>query len=432
VTTSSAPSTAPAHASAHTAAGTPPAGRSTAPSAAGHSPAPRRTASTGPAVLMILGSCTSLQFGAALAAQLFPALGSWGVTCLRLGIAAIILLVVVRPAVRGWTGGQWRAVIGFGLALGAMNGSFYAAIERIPLGTAVAIEFLGPLALSAILSRRAADLACVVLALAGIGMFGLESLTGTGALDPVGVLFALIAAVFWSFYVLASAHVGRTVPGQGGLAIALAVGALALLPLGAGGVTIAFARPSLLLLALGTALLASVIPYTLELAALRRLPRHVFGILLSLEPAIATLAGLLLLAQVPSVFGLIAVVLVVAASAGTTFTARRAQRRAAAGADAADGAQGAHGADGARGAHETGAAVEPGVGPSAADRETSPSGDEVLDEYPAVLSVQAIAEPEAVTGEFSVLAADEGDDPGCGGADCGHAGRGDAEHSDGS
>ncbi|MFE5775004.1 DMT family transporter [Brachybacterium sp. NPDC056505] len=374
MTSSSAPSTAAAQ----------PGAASTAPAQ------PSPASPVAPAVLMILGSCTSLQFGAALAAQLFPALGSWGVTCLRLGIAAIVLLVLVRPAVRGWNGGQWRAVLAFGLALGAMNGSFYAAIERIPLGTAVAIEFLGPLVLSAILSRRVADLACVVLALAGIGMFGLESLAGAGALDPIGVLFALIAAVFWGFYVLASAHVGRHVPGQGGLAVALAIGALALLPLGAGGALTAVTRPGLLLLAVATALLASVIPYTLELAALRRLPRHVFGILLSLEPAIATIAGLVLLAQVPTVYGLLAVVLVVAASAGTTITARRAQSR---GADDADRAEGR-------------------PAPSDGELETLP-----VDEYPAALSVQAIAEPEAVTGQFPVLDPQEREADDVGGPD---------------
>jgi inner membrane transporter RhtA len=339
---------------------------------------PTRSAPLGPAVLMILGSCTSLQFGAALAAHLFPALGSWGTTTVRLGIAALVLLVLVRPAAHRWTRAQWRSVLGFGLAMGAMNGFFYAAIERIPLGTAVAFEFLGPLVLSAILSRRAADLMCVVLALMGIGLFGAESLAGFSGLDPLGVLFALIAAVFWGTYVLASARVGRDVPGQGGLAVAVGIGALAVAPLGAGGVVTAVAHPSLLLLGTATALLASVLPYTLELAALRRLPRNVFGILLSLEPAIATIAGAVLLSQVPSAYGIGAVVLVVAASAGTTLTAQRAARReraAAAGQDEAD-----EDAREPQGAGSVGSAQDP--------------------EGPAVLAVQSVAEPEAVTGEF--------------------------------
>lgn len=279
-----------------------------------------------PAVAMILGSCVSLQFGAALAAQLFPALGSWGVTALRLGLAGIVLLLLVRPAVHRWHRSQWSAVLLFGLSLGAMNGSFYASISRIPLGTAVAIEFLGPLVLSAILSRRLADLACVALALAGVSLFGVESSLGLSALDPIGVMWALAAGVFWACYVLASAHVGTKVPGQGGLAVSVAIGALLLMPLGAHGVIGALEEPRLLLLALGTALLASVIPYTLELSALRRLPRHVFSILLSLEPAIAMLAGLVLLAQPISAFGLAAVAFVIAASIGTTLAERRRQR----------------------------------------------------------------------------------------------------------
>ena len=279
-----------------------------------------------PAVAMILGSCISLQFGAALAAQLFPALGSWGVTTLRLGIAGIVLLLLVRPAVHLWRASQWKAVILFGLSLGAMNGSFYASIARIPLGTAVAIEFLGPLVLSAVLSRKLADLGCVALALVGISLFGVESSMGLSDLDPIGVLWALAAGVFWACYVLASAHVGKEVPGQGGLAVAVMLGALLLLPLGAHGVVGAVQSPHLLLLALGTALLASVIPYSLELAALRRLPRHVFSILLSLEPAIAMLAGLLLLAQPISGFGIAAVAFVIAASIGTTLNERRLQR----------------------------------------------------------------------------------------------------------
>ncbi|GAB2548584.1 DMT family transporter [Brachybacterium huguangmaarense] len=279
-------------------------------------------------IAMIIGSCVSLQFGAALASQLFPALGSWGVTTLRLGLAAVVLLLVVRPAVHRWDRVQWRSVILFGLALGAMNGSFYAALSRIPLGTAVAIEFLGPLVLSAVLSRRAADLACVAVALAGVSLFGVESLAGITSLDPLGVVLALVAGLFWACYVLTSARVGETVPGHGGLAVAVGVGALALLPVGAGGVARAVVEPHLLLLAIGCALLASVIPYALELSALRRLPRHVFGILLSLEPAIAAVAGLLLLGQPMTVLGVIAIALVVAASVGTTLTARAAARRA--------------------------------------------------------------------------------------------------------
>ncbi|GAB4096054.1 DMT family transporter [Brachybacterium horti] len=273
-------------------------------------------------VLFILGSCTSLQFGAALATRLFPELGSWGTTALRLGIAAVVLLVIVRPKLHRFTREQWIAVLLFGGAIGGMNGAFYVSIARIPLGTAVAIEFLGPLAVSAVLSTRRTDLLWVVLALGGVSLFGLESATGDTALDGIGVLFALIAAVFWGLYVLASARVGRLVPGQDGLAVAMAVGALVVLPLGAPGAVAGLTDLHLLSLGIGTALLASVLPYTLELAALRRLPRHVFGILLSLEPVIALIAGVLLIGQGATPLRIAAGLLVVGASVGITLTAR--------------------------------------------------------------------------------------------------------------
>lgn len=273
-------------------------------------------------VLFILGSCISLQFGAALATQLFPELGAWGTTTLRLGIAALVLMLIVRPKLHRFTKEQWIAVLLFGGAIGAMNGAFYASIARIPLGTAVAIEFLGPLAVAAILSTRRTDLLWVVLALAGVSLFGIESLTGSAALDGIGVLFALIAAVFWGLYILASARVGRLVPGQDGLAVAMVIGTLVVLPLGAPGALTGLLDMRLLALAAATAVLASVLPYTLELAALRRLPRHVFGILLSLEPVIALLAGVLLIGQHATPLRIAAAVLVVGASVGITLTAR--------------------------------------------------------------------------------------------------------------
>ncbi|MEE1651006.1 EamA family transporter [Brachybacterium sp. J144] len=275
-------------------------------------------------VLFILGSCFSLQFGAALATQLFPAIGSFGTTTLRLGLAAIVLLVIVRPRPLRLNRSQWWSILAFGVVIGGMNGSFYAAIERIPLGTAVAIEFLGPLVVAAALSTRRMDYLWVLLAVGGVGLFGLESLLGAADLDPIGVLFALVAAVFWGLYVLTSAKVGQTVPGQDGLALGLAIGALTVLPLGAPGALTGLLDLRLLALAVGTAVLASVLPYTLELAALRRLPRHVFGILLSLEPVIALAAGLLLLGQQATPLRIAAALLVVAASAGVTVTGRAA------------------------------------------------------------------------------------------------------------
>ena len=202
------------------------------------------SAGRGPAVALVLGSCVSLQVGAACAARLFPVAGSTGTTLLRLGLAALALLVAVRPRAHRWDARQWLPVLAFGLTLAAMNGSFYAAIERIPLGTAVTVEFLGPLTLAAVLSRRLRELAWVLLAAAGVALLGLGDGAGPG-LDPVGVGLALVAGLFWACYILASRRVGARVPGHGGLAMATAVGALALLPFGAVGAAHALERPAL-------------------------------------------------------------------------------------------------------------------------------------------------------------------------------------------
>jgi inner membrane transporter RhtA len=274
------------------------------------------------AVFMVIGSCASLQVGAALAARLFPVTDSAGATFLRLALAAAVLLAVARPAVRAWRKDEWRTVLLLGLVLAGMNGFFYAAIARIPLGVAVTIEFLGPLTLAAVLSRRARDVLWVVLAASGVVALGWTA-DGAERLDPLGVILVLIAAVFWALYILASARAGAAVPGQGGLAVAMTVGALVSLPAGLAGATRTFTSPHLLLLALGTGLLASVIPYTLEMSALRRLPQQVFGILLSLEPAVAAVAGWLLLAQSLSPKTAAAVTVVVLASVGSTLSAVR-------------------------------------------------------------------------------------------------------------
>nr|WP_231126599.1 EamA family transporter [Motilibacter aurantiacus] len=204
-----------------------------------------------------------------------------------------------------------------------MNGFFYAAIERIPLGTAVTIEFLGPLALAAFLTHQRRDLAWVALAGLGVVLLwaGSEGLDG-GGLDPLGVLFTLVAAAFWAGYIVASARVGTAVPGHSGLAVAVAIGALVLLPAGAHGAASAFADPGVLLLAAGTGLLASVIPYSLEFAALRTLPKSAFGVLLSLEPVVAAIAGWALLSQHMGPLELVAIAVVVAASVGSTLSAR--------------------------------------------------------------------------------------------------------------
>ena len=278
-------------------------------------------------VALVVGSCLSLPFGAAVAAQLFPVLGPWGVTSLRVAIAALLLVVIVRPRPAGWTRSQWLAAVLFGVSLAAMNGFFYAAIDRIPLGPAVAIEFLGPLILAAVLTRRAADAAWVGVALLGMVLLGVDGMIGEEPLDPLGILFILIAAGFWIMYIRMSARVGALIPGSGGLAVGLLVAAVLLVPVGVPAAVTVSGDMQLLLLAAITAVLSSVIPYSFELAALRRLPQRVFGVLLSLEPAFATLAGWLILGQDATPLRMLAIALVVAASVGTTLGVRRKRQR---------------------------------------------------------------------------------------------------------
>ena len=288
----------------------------------------QKPAASGPlvGVALVIGSCLSLPFGAAVAAQLFPVLGPWGVTSLRVAIAAILLVVIVRPRPGKWTRPQWLAAVLFGVSLAAMNGFFYAAIDRIPLGPAVAIEFLGPLVLAAVLTRRLADAAWVGVALLGMVALGIDGLVGAEPLDPLGLVFILIAAGFWVMYIRMSARVGALIPGNSGLAMGLVVAAVLLIPVGIPAASTVAMDPQLLLLAAITAVLSSVIPYSFELAALRRLPQRVFGVLLSLEPAFATLAGWLILGQDATPLRMLAVVLVIAASVGTTLGVRKDRR----------------------------------------------------------------------------------------------------------
>jgi inner membrane transporter RhtA len=315
-TATSAPSSVPS--GAQGTVGGPPA------PGAGHGGTKPRPAA---AMLLVLGSCTSVEIGAALAMRLFPVTGAPGATLLRLGVAAAVLLGATRPRVRAWQASQWRAVVLYGISLAGTNGFFYAALARLPLGTAVTIQFLGPLTLAAVLSRRGRDIGWVLLAVTGVLTLGLTASRGeTGhPLDTVGVACALVSAAFWAMYIVTGARASTAVPGRGGLAVAMTVGALVLLPFGAYGawhVAGQSGQSHLLLIALGTAVLGSVVPYTLELAAMRRAPRRVFGILLSMEPAVATLAGWLLLSQRTGPIAIAAIGTVVLASTGSVLGAR--------------------------------------------------------------------------------------------------------------
>jgi len=259
---------------------------------------------------------SSVQVGAALAKSLFAALGPGGTVFLRVGFAALALLLVWRPRLRayGWSS-YWVALL-FGAVLAAMNFSFYLALSRIPLGVAVTVEFVGPLAVAVFGSRRPLDVLWVILAASGILLLApLESFKGAG-IDPVGLGLALLAGACWAGYILLMARVGRVFAGGDGLALALAFGAALLLPVGAISAGTALLNVPLLLAGAGVALLSSVIPYSLELEVLRRLPPRVFGILMSLEPGLAAFFGFALLHEQLSTRALAAILLVSAASVG--------------------------------------------------------------------------------------------------------------------
>jgi inner membrane transporter RhtA len=263
--------------------------------------------------LLVLGGIASVQFGAALAKSLFDELGPGGTVFLRVLFAALVLAAVSRPATRGLSRSDWRLIALFGLTLAAMNLAFYESLDRIPLGVAVTIEFVGPLGVAVAGSRRALDLAWVALAAAGIALL---SNFGTADLDGLGVALALVAGGFWAAYILLSVRVGRRFSGGSGLALAMCVGAVMLVPVGVADAGGELLVPSLLAAALGVAILSSAIPYGLEMEALRRLPAGVFGVMMSIEPAVAALAGFILLDEGLATRELVAILLVVAASAG--------------------------------------------------------------------------------------------------------------------
>lgn len=269
-----------------------------------------------PTALVLLG-IVSVQIGSALAKQLFGAVGAFGTVTLRLCFAAIVLILWWRPSLR-MDRRAWSVVLGYGLVLGSMNLCFYLALARIPLGIAVTIEFLGPLTVALAASRRWLDVFWALLAAAGVVLL----MEGRGDLNLVGFAFALAAGTCWGLYILIGAALGRYTTGGNGLALGIAAAAIVAVPFGVAEGGAAIVQPWVLLAGFGVALLSSAIPYSLELEALRKMPARVFGILMSLEPAMAALVGLVVLHESLHWSQWIAVLCVVAASAGATRGAR--------------------------------------------------------------------------------------------------------------
>jgi inner membrane transporter RhtA len=271
-------------------------------------------------LLLVLATVVSVQFGAALAVTLFDRVGAVGSTFLRLALASLILIAVSRPKIRGWTGAQYRLALAFGISLGVTNMLFYAALGRLPVAVTVTIQFLGPISVAAAYSRRWVEGLWVLLAAAGIVLMT-APWSQTGSLDLVGVALALMAAAGWASYILLAARAGKLFSGRDVLTIAMVVAtAAAAVPgiLDGGRMLL---DPSVLVVGVVVAILSMVIPFTFEFEALRRMPTRVFGVLMSLEPAVAVVAGIVVLNQRLTLRELIAIALVVIASIGVTRTA---------------------------------------------------------------------------------------------------------------
>ena len=267
---------------------------------------------------LVLLSIVSIQVGAALATDLFPVLGAEGTVAVRIIFSALLLGLAARTRVRSF--GQifvrnWRLLLVFGLSMAAMNLFFYQSIDRIPLGAAVAIEFAGPFSVAALASRRMSDFTWV--ALAALGIVLLSPLSGVD-LDTLGVIFALLAGAMWAIFIILSSRVGKRIPGHDGLAIGMAIAAMAMIPFAAPVVTELVSSPLVLLSGLGVAVLSTTIPFSFEFEALKRLSTRTYGVLVSLEPAVAVVVGALLLGERIGFQGTIAVACVVIAAIGIT------------------------------------------------------------------------------------------------------------------
>ncbi|WP_223635609.1 DMT family transporter [Corallococcus sp. EGB] len=275
-----------------------------------------------PPIPAVLIAVVSVQGGAALAKGLFPAIGAAGAAGLRLVLASAMLMAFFRPPLSRYTRAQWTAIVPYGVALGVMNLTYYLAIARIPLGLAVTLEFVGPFVLAVVGSRKALDFLWVLFAATGIVLITPWT-AKPGGLDPLGVVLALTAGGCWALYILMGGRLSRRVPEGQGVAAGMVVAMLTVLPFMLREGHLERLTPGLFGAGLGVALLSSALPYTLEMMALGQLSSRTFGILMSLEPGVATVAGWVFLREQLTPLQWLAVALVSVASAGATLTAQR-------------------------------------------------------------------------------------------------------------
>ncbi|RYD79848.1 MAG: DMT family transporter [Sphingobacteriales bacterium] len=273
-----------------------------------------------PPVPAVLLSIVSVQGGAAIAKGIFPVLGAAATSSLRIVLSAIILVIYNRPDIRNLTKSQWKLVSIYGVTLGLMNLVFYLAIERIPLGLGVTLEFIGPLVLALTGSKKALDFIWVILAAAGIALIAPWSSKG---LDLIGILLALLAGVFWASYIIIGGRISKIMDSGKAVTIGMLFASVVIIPFALAGGIVNNITPGLFFSGLALALLSSAIPFTLEMKALRKMPAKTFSILMSLEPAAGALSGLIFLHEHLSVFEWMAVFLVVIASAGATLTKKK-------------------------------------------------------------------------------------------------------------
>lgn len=272
-------------------------------------------------LLAVLGSVTALGIGTSFAKQLFPQVGSLGTSALRVGFSALLLLLLWRPWRWPLSRADAKSLMRYGAALGCMNLMFYQSLQTIPFGVAVAIEFSGPLVVAMWSSRKPIDFVWVALAVVGLGLL-LPLGHDVTQLDPTGVAFALGAAVCWAAYIVFGKRLGHLHAGHS-VALGLSVAALTVVPFGVWHAGSALLDPNIVLFGLGVAAVSSAIPISLEMVALKRLPQEAFGIMTSLEPAVAAMLGLLILGEHLSALQWLAIVLVMCAAAGSSVTASR-------------------------------------------------------------------------------------------------------------